>query len=118
MLSHVCRVLKPNKGAVHMFQSLPAHEPVYDHDPHFTAPVEAPLKMNFVMQQIQHQLLAGDEPMAVLVDTGDSLFRWASWRLWMRIVCQGRRRELQGRNGNYVRQQTAPGDQGFEELPV
>jgi hypothetical protein len=45
------------------------------YDPQFTAPREAPLKMDFVMQQIQEQLLGGQQDMAVLVDTGDSMFR-------------------------------------------
>lgn len=58
-----------------MFHSLPAIEPPVVHDPAWTAPPEAPLKMDFVMQQIQQQLLAGDQDMAVLVDTGDSMSR-------------------------------------------
>jgi hypothetical protein len=45
------------------------------HDPQFTAPPEAPLKMDFVMQQIQTLLLSGDTDMGLLVDTGDSMFR-------------------------------------------
>lgn len=55
--------------------SLPALAPVMPHDPQFTAPPEAPLKMDFVMQQIQTLLLSGDTDMGLLVDTGDSMFR-------------------------------------------
>jgi hypothetical protein len=59
-----------------MVHSLPAEEPQLPHNPQFTVPPEAPLKMSFVMQQVQQQLLSGQEPMAMLVDTGDSMFRW------------------------------------------
>lgn len=67
--------LKPNHNIVKMFRSLPALEPACDPNSTFTAPPDVPLKMSFVMEQIQGQLLGGDEPMALLVDTGDSLFR-------------------------------------------
>lgn len=67
--------LKPNSSIVKMFESLPALAPAVMYDPQFTAPLEAPLKMDFVMQQIQEQLLGGQQDMAVLVDTGDSMFR-------------------------------------------
>lgn len=58
-----------------MFQSLPAAGPECVQDPHFSTPPGVPLKMDFVMQQIQTQLLDGAQEMAVLVDTGDSMFR-------------------------------------------
>lgn len=64
-----------------LFHSLPAVEPPVVHEPHFTAAPEAPLKMHFVMQQIQTQLLGGDADMAVLVDTGDSMFRTQTLKL-------------------------------------
>jgi len=74
-LRELTSCLKPNNSIVQLFRSLPALEPALTHDPQFSAPPEVPLKMSFVMQQIQQQLLAGEEPMAVLVDTGDSMFR-------------------------------------------
>lgn len=58
-----------------MFHSLPAVGPECVQDPHFSAPPDVPLKMDFVMQQIQTQLLDGTQEMAVLADTGDSMFR-------------------------------------------
>lgn len=75
------RGAQPNSSAIKMFHSLPAVEPPVVHDPAWTAPPEAPLKMDFVMQQIQQQLLAGDQDMAVLVDTGDSMFRTQKLKL-------------------------------------
>ncbi len=80
LLTLVCcdRCLPPNSSAVKLFHSLPALAPPVLHDPQFTAAPEAPLKMDFVMQQIQTQLLSGDTDMGVLVDTGDSMFRLVS----------------------------------------
>lgn len=75
------RCIQPNSSAVRLFHSLPAVEPLVAHDPRFTAAPEAPLKMGFVMQQIQAQLLGGDTDMAVLVDTGDSMFRTQTLKL-------------------------------------
>lgn len=71
-----------------MFHSLPAVEPKCVQDPHFSAPPDVPLKMDFVMEQIQTQLLDGSQEMAVLVDTGDSMFRCGGvFSGWSGCVC-------------------------------
>ena len=74
-LERLADTLQPSTTLVQLFHSLPAVEPALVADPAFSAPLDVPLKMSFVMQQIQDQLLGGDEEMAVLVDTGDSMFR-------------------------------------------
>lgn len=80
-LLHPRRCLQPSDKAVTLFHSLPALPPAVPFNPEFTAPALAPLKMSFVMDQLQSTLLSGEQDMAVVVDTSDAMFRTQGLKL-------------------------------------
>ncbi|WIA38705.1 hypothetical protein OEZ86_002005 [Tetradesmus obliquus] len=87
LLLHLAGRLEPSSssssggGILQLFKALPSDPPAFPHDPNFTAPPGVPLTLSYVYDQVQQQLLAGDEAMAVMVDTSDSMLRTHTMKL-------------------------------------
>eukprot|EP00775_Hariotina_reticulata_P008717 gene8717-8898_t len=73
--------LKHNSAMVDLFKALPQIPTHFPTSPEFTAPEDAPLKLAFVYDLVGKQLLDGEQPMSVMVDTGDSMLRTHSMKL-------------------------------------
>jgi hypothetical protein len=70
-----------SSSILRLFKALPSDPPAFPYDPNFSAPPGVPLKLSYVYAQVQQQLLSGEQPMAVMVDTSDSMLRTHTMKL-------------------------------------